>query len=97
MGKRRSKKDKIIANLRREIRTATVSETGRQAPDATWEKTDVEVAEKQRQKTADKSPNYEYAELFYCSPELIKQDLLKTAILSIIFFTVEIGIFLIIS
>jgi preprotein translocase subunit SecF len=98
--KRRTKQEKIIARLKRQIKTtqqktAEVSEPDQKPKIATKATQTSEVAgltqPKQLKKQADKSS------LYFYDPRLIKKSLIKTIFLSLFFFSLIITLYLLIE
>jgi hypothetical protein len=92
MAKRRTKKDKIIAQLRREVRTRvpTADLTTLKAE----ESDNLQVEAKQAKVTKSSSAAKESYSLFSYDPMLIRKDLLRTLVWASIAFLIEIGLYI---
>jgi hypothetical protein len=92
MSKRRTKKDKIIAQLRRQV--TTPSESIQSDASAEEYKYTPEKILKKENLQIKKNQDYDSASLFSYDPSLIKADILRTVIFSAIAFSIEIVFFL---
>lgn len=97
MGKRRTRKDKIIAQLRRKVGKAGNPDSP-ETVNFSYPKPDQKII-KTKAKFSDAPVKYadDYATLFSYDPKLINKDLLKTSVISILFFALEFGLSMIIS
>lgn len=88
MAKRRTKKDKIIAKLRREVKSRAAP-----SPEKSTKKEKVENSKIILEPQSFLSPKeVDYNSLFPYDYWLLKKDLAKTVVISIAFFAIIIGI-----
>jgi hypothetical protein len=95
MAKRRTKKDKIIAQLRRQVKTKTKEALSKPAVSAV-EESAVNRVETQQEKGMETSTGrQESYSLFSYDPALIRRDLLRTLLWASVAFGIEIGLYII--
>jgi len=89
MAKRRTKKDKIIAKLRRQAQSNIIPKTQKLSyPSA-------KISNKSAQKIQhNKKEEKSLDDLFFYDPQLIRKDLLRTVMLVAFIFIIEFGLYL---
>ena len=90
MARRRTRKDKIIAQLRRQVDHQQTDEDIELSYKLSSDKT---VQKKPQPTTKINKASSDSSSLFSYNPKLIKKDLLRTAFLVIFAFFIEIGLF----
>lgn len=89
MAKRRTKKDKIIAQLRREVQTNSLDSETVYSYDMSFSKKKTSKSRKISESNATR-----LSKLFSYNPNLIRKDLVRTVFLSTLALAIELGLFL---
>ncbi len=88
MAKRRTKKDKIIAQLRREVQTSSLDSESVYSYDKSFSKKKTSKSQK-----ISENKTTRLSKLFSYNPDLIRKDLVRTVFLSILALAIELGLF----
>lgn len=89
MAKRRTKKDKIIAQLRREVQTNSYDSESVYSFDKSFSNKKTSKSQK-----FSENKSTRLSKLFSYDPNLIRKDLVRTVFLSILALMIELGLFL---